>query len=723
MEGSALQNINVTESFMQMVRLAKKRVMDPLLANGTLKPGATTPSTSATPATPGAASTPTSDPKSTDVASVKDFTVTAVFDLERRLMLPSKLSARGSGDSFMFRLSAYPSSFESRFMIDISPNHYSTTTPSLQVPRAIVLSTCGADLGSLLPTEQQRRLALVRLQPGMLEALLARGRRASSRFTSRLWFGNLSSPNFFQFLMDRMAPPVFVDDDDDTPQPPNENQIAMRNIAVRLLDATAPSVRVELKQWPIAVSVDTSGTGAAVAAAASPRAETASSASSPTSAVSVSGENDMKSPKKGAANWVPDKLADNCTLCSSLFTFWNRKHHCRVCLHVVCNSCSKTRKRLRPDARKEARICDRCTDVKDAQDEARTSHVTFVMNDTQSVLIGSASAPWLDRRLLEVLDLSFIQMGDAVLSGVCLALTWNSSLKALNLSQSLSGPGQVVALLEALLDHPTLAELIIQQNGINSTSGAILARYLTRAPSLQILDMSHNKIGAGIEAMFAALPFAHSLQRLHVQYNGIHGMNDGGRGVWKTLKAHLTKAPKLHTLDLSGNLLDRQALLAITEPMCSNTASTNALELHVLNTTLTVEDIQAAQAELSKARMNNKITYIHEGPRMSAVSTVSPRPSAASSATGLVSPRPSAASTISPRPTIDSTSAVMSLPPTRAAPAAAAVAAPVPRPPTTDEVDDTQTLLFGTVFHLYCYCRIDIRMDESNCMYLSMFIR
>ncbi|PWN87198.1 hypothetical protein FA10DRAFT_281949 [Acaromyces ingoldii] len=38
--------------------------------------------------------------------------------------------------------------------------------------------------------------------------------------------------------------------------------------------------------------------------------------------------------------WVPDSRADRCMNCSEAFGLWRRKHHCRLCGHVVCYACS-----------------------------------------------------------------------------------------------------------------------------------------------------------------------------------------------------------------------------------------------------------------------------------------------------------------------------------------------------------------------------------------------
>lgn len=38
--------------------------------------------------------------------------------------------------------------------------------------------------------------------------------------------------------------------------------------------------------------------------------------------------------------WQPDNAAQDCFLCNEVFTFFNRRHHCRKCGRVVCSSCS-----------------------------------------------------------------------------------------------------------------------------------------------------------------------------------------------------------------------------------------------------------------------------------------------------------------------------------------------------------------------------------------------
>ncbi|KAI3459662.1 hypothetical protein Pfo_016325 [Paulownia fortunei] len=63
-------------------------------------------------------------------------------------------------------------------------------------------------------------------------------------------------------------------------------------------------------------------------------------------------------------SWVVD--ASHCQGCSSQFTFINRKHHCRRCGGIFCNTCSQQRMVLRGQGDSPVRICEPCKKLEEA---------------------------------------------------------------------------------------------------------------------------------------------------------------------------------------------------------------------------------------------------------------------------------------------------------------------------------------------------------------------
>ena len=57
---------------------------------------------------------------------------------------------------------------------------------------------------------------------------------------------------------------------------------------------------------------------------------------------------DISSPRL-SSQWSSDSQSNSCNACQSPFdAFLNRKHHCRLCGLVFCNSCSNTRSLIPP---------------------------------------------------------------------------------------------------------------------------------------------------------------------------------------------------------------------------------------------------------------------------------------------------------------------------------------------------------------------------------------
>uniref|UniRef100_A0A8C1PDD6 RUN and FYVE domain containing 2 n=1 Tax=Cyprinus carpio TaxID=7962 RepID=A0A8C1PDD6_CYPCA len=61
----------------------------------------------------------------------------------------------------------------------------------------------------------------------------------------------------------------------------------------------------------------------------------------------------------GGQVWLKDKDATHCKLCEKEFSISRRKHHCRNCGEIFCNSCSDNELPL-PASPKPVRVCDTC---------------------------------------------------------------------------------------------------------------------------------------------------------------------------------------------------------------------------------------------------------------------------------------------------------------------------------------------------------------------------
>ncbi|XP_066561094.1 FYVE, RhoGEF and PH domain-containing protein 6 isoform X2 [Amia ocellicauda] len=68
--------------------------------------------------------------------------------------------------------------------------------------------------------------------------------------------------------------------------------------------------------------------------------------------------------------WIPDLRATMCMICTCEFTLTWRRHHCRACGKVVCQSCSSNKHRLDYLKNQSARVCDQCIVKLQQNDEA-----------------------------------------------------------------------------------------------------------------------------------------------------------------------------------------------------------------------------------------------------------------------------------------------------------------------------------------------------------------
>ncbi|KAL0230322.1 hypothetical protein PCE1_003883 [Barthelona sp. PCE] len=61
-----------------------------------------------------------------------------------------------------------------------------------------------------------------------------------------------------------------------------------------------------------------------------------------------------------AATWIPDDRTSDCMGCGVTFTFFNRRHHCRVCGRIYCSKCTPHRIVISSLSAEPARTCRWC---------------------------------------------------------------------------------------------------------------------------------------------------------------------------------------------------------------------------------------------------------------------------------------------------------------------------------------------------------------------------
>lgn len=84
----------------------------------------------------------------------------------------------------------------------------------------------------------------------------------------------------------------------------------------------------------------------------------------------------QREPKQNvvAPVWQSDHSAKNCQICQDPFTWTRRRHHCRLCGALVCNSCSLRKMIIRSSSDKNPqRICDNCVNAQLQAQAAKTA--------------------------------------------------------------------------------------------------------------------------------------------------------------------------------------------------------------------------------------------------------------------------------------------------------------------------------------------------------------
>lgn len=89
--------------------------------------------------------------------------------------------------------------------------------------------------------------------------------------------------------------------------------------------------------------------------------------------------------------WLVDKEATHCLGCQGQFTWWLRKHHCRLCGRIFCYYCSNNFVMMKQSGKKE-RCCKDCYDQHNAVGE-RLTEAELSPSETQAPEPGPGPEP------------------------------------------------------------------------------------------------------------------------------------------------------------------------------------------------------------------------------------------------------------------------------------------------------------------------------------------
>ncbi|KAM8915638.1 zinc finger FYVE domain-containing protein 26 isoform 3-T6 [Spinachia spinachia] len=106
-------------------------------------------------------------------------------------------------------------------------------------------------------------------------------------------------------------------------------------------------------------------------------------------------------------DWVPDTKQDTCMICRrERFTMFNRRHHCRRCGRLVCQSCSEHKMSFEgfPGDEEGVRVCNQCYAYfhPDSDDEQEPSEETGSTVVTEEALDGMLHLPEVVQRQIRL---------------------------------------------------------------------------------------------------------------------------------------------------------------------------------------------------------------------------------------------------------------------------------------------------------------------------------
>lgn len=96
---------------------------------------------------------------------------------------------------------------------------------------------------------------------------------------------------------------------------------------------------------------------------------------------------------ESAPIWQPDSSCIGCYLCSKKFTMLRRRHHCRYCGAVVCDSCSLRRHRIdHVDPDHDVRVCDKCFPALRIRQSTYQQSMDLSFEDREKYIFGESNS-------------------------------------------------------------------------------------------------------------------------------------------------------------------------------------------------------------------------------------------------------------------------------------------------------------------------------------------
>ena len=204
--------------------------------------------------------------------------------------------------------------------------------------------------------------------------------------------------------------------------------------------------------------------------------------------------------------------------------------------------------------------------------QALTVNSSLTYLDLSQNTVGDNGASCLSQALkanttLTTLLLQLTGIGEAGASYLSQALKVNSSLTYLDLSRNTVGDNGASCLSQALKANTTLTTLLSQLTGIGEAGASYFSQALKVNSSLTYLDLTVNSIGdAGASFLSQALRENSSLTKLNLAKNNI-----GETGA-SSLSQALTVNSSLTLLDLSNNKIGDAGAICFSQALAANSS-------------------------------------------------------------------------------------------------------------------------------------------------------